>query len=228
MPIIEITNLFKTYELGGNTVHALDDVTMRVENNEFVAIVGPSGSGKSTLMNIVGCLDIATSGSYKLLDREISTYNDNEIAEFRNNTIGFIFQRFNLLNRLTAIDNVELPLIYQGVSGSERRERAVEALKSGGLESRMHHKPMELSGGQQQRVAIARALVTNPSLILADEPTGNLDSHTGEEVLEILCGLHQKGNTIMLITHDMKIANIARRILTIHDGKINVYKEDLR
>ncbi len=228
MPIIEITNLFKTYELGGNTVHALDDVTMRVENNEFVAIVGPSGSGKSTLMNIVGCLDIATSGSYKLLDREISTYNDNEIAEFRNNTIGFIFQRFNLLNRLTAIDNVELPLIYQGVSGSERRERAVEALKSVGLESRMHHKPMELSGGQQQRVAIARALVTNPSLILADEPTGNLDSHTGEEVLEILCGLHQKGNTIMLITHDMKIANIARRILTIHDGKINVYKEDLR
>jgi len=225
MPIIEISNLFKTYQLGGNTVHALDDVTMQVDDNEFVAIVGPSGSGKSTLMNIVGCLDISTAGSYKLLDREISSYNDNELAEFRNKTIGFIFQRFNLLNRLTAIDNVELPLIYQGISTSERRERAVEALKAVGLEDRMHHRPMELSGGQQQRVAIARALITKPSLILADEPTGNLDSHTGEEVLDILRNLHHSGNTIMLITHDMRIAHIAKRILTIHDGRIKEYKE---
>ena len=225
MPIIEISNLFKTYQLGGNTVHALDDVTMQVDDNEFVAIVGPSGSGKSTLMNIVGCLDISTSGSYKLLNREISSYNDNELAEFRNKTIGFIFQRFNLLNRLSAIDNVELPLIYQGISSSERRERAVEALKAVGLEDRMHHRPMELSGGQQQRVAIARALITKPSLILADEPTGNLDSHTGEEVLDILRNLHHSGNTIMLITHDMRIAHIAKRILTIHDGKVNEYEE---
>lgn len=220
MPIIEISHLFKTYSLGDTAVHALNNISMVVEEKEFVAIVGPSGSGKSTLMNIVGCLDIATEGSYKLLDREISSYDDDELSSFRNKTIGFIFQRFNLLNKMTALENVELPLVYQGVSSRERRERAVEALKMVGLEKRMSHKPMELSGGQQQRVAIARALITNPPLILADEPTGNLDSNTGKEVIAILQKLNDMGNTIVLITHDMHVANCAKRMLSIRDGKI--------
>lgn len=224
MPIIEISNLFMTYSLGESAVHALDDISMKVDEREFVAIVGPSGSGKSTLMNIVGCLDIATSGSYKLLGREISSYNDNELSEFRNKTIGFIFQRFNLLNKLTSLENVELPLVYQGVGSRQRREMAINALKTVGLEDRMSHRPMELSGGQQQRVAIARALVTNPPLILADEPTGNLDSKTGDEVISILCNLNAQGNTIVLITHDMHIANSAKRILSIRDGKIRDYE----
>jgi putative ABC transport system ATP-binding protein len=224
MPIIEISHLFMTYSLGDSAVHALNDISMEVGEHEFVAIVGPSGSGKSTLMNIVGCLDIATSGSYKLLGREISSYNDNELSEFRNKTIGFIFQRFNLLNKLTSLENVELPLIYQGVNSRDRRERAITALKTVGLEDRMSHRPMELSGGQQQRVAIARALVTNPPLILADEPTGNLDSKTGSEVISLLCDLNEKGNTIVLITHDMTIANNAKSVYTIRDGKISSSK----
>lgn len=221
MPIIEISHLFMTYSLGDSAVHALNDISMEVGEHDFVAIVGPSGSGKSTLMNIVGCLDIATSGSYKLLGREISSYNDNELSEFRNKTIGFIFQRFNLLNKLTSLENVELPLIYQGVNSRDRRERAIMALKTVGLEDRMGHRPMELSGGQQQRVAIARALVTNPPLILADEPTGNLDSKTGGEVISLLSDLNEKGNTIVLITHDMNIANNAKSVFTIRDGKIS-------
>ena len=220
MPLIEISHLVKSYEIGDNVVHALDDISFSIEPHEFVAIVGPSGSGKSTLMNIIGCLDIATSGTYKLLGQEISEYDDNELSEFRNKTIGFIFQRFNLLNKLTALENVEMPLIYQGVSGKERKERAVMELENVGLENRMKHTPMELSGGQQQRVAIARALITRPSLILADEPTGNLDSKTGIEVLNILEDLNRKGNTIILITHDMNIAKHSKRIIRIRDGKI--------
>ncbi|MDP4177970.1 MAG: ABC transporter ATP-binding protein, partial [Bacillota bacterium] len=191
-----------------------------IEKKEFVAIVGPSGSGKSTLMNIIGCLDTATSGSYQLNGQEISDYNDNELSEYRNKTIGFIFQKFNLLTKLSALENVELPLIYQGISSKERKERAVEAIKSVGLYDRMHHKPVELSGGQQQRVAIARALVCKPSVILADEPTGALDSKTGMEVLGVLNELHKKGNTIVLITHDMNVAKKAKRILRIMDGNI--------
>src|SRR5659263_105770 len=212
MPLIEITELVKSYTIGDNIVKALDDITMNVDDHEFTAIVGPSGSGKSTLMNIIGCLDIATSGSYKLNGQEISSYNDNQLSGFRNKTIGFIFQRFNLLNKLNALENVELPLIYLGMNSKERRERAEEALINVGLQDRMNHTPMELSGGQQQRVAIARALVTNPPLILADEPTGNLDSKTGSEVLNILYELNEKGNTIVLITHDMNIAKLAKRI----------------
>ena len=220
MPLIEISHLMKTYVIGENEVHALNDITLSIEPHEFAAIVGPSGSGKSTLMNIIGCLDIATSGSYRLNGQEISDYNDNELSEFRNKTIGFVFQRFNLLNKLNAIENVELPLVYQGVSTHSRRERAVAALERVGLADRMHHKPMELSGGQQQRVAIARALITDPPVILADEPTGNLDSRTGIEVLNLLNDLHEKGNTVILITHDMNIARKARRIIRIMDGKI--------
>jgi len=220
MPLIEITELVKSYTIGDNIVKALDDITMNVDDHEFTAIVGPSGSGKSTLMNIIGCLDIATSGSYKLNGQEISSYNDNQLSGFRNKTIGFIFQRFNLLNKLNALENVELPLIYLGMNSKERRERAEEALINVGLQDRMNHTPMELSGGQQQRVAIARALVTNPPLILADEPTGNLDSKTGSEVLNILYELNEKGNTIVLITHDMNIAKLAKRIVSLMDGRI--------
>ena len=227
MPLIEITHLFKTYTIGENTVHALDDVTLTVKKHEFLAIVGPSGSGKSTMMNIIGCLDNSSSGSYKINGQEISDFSSNELAEFRNRTIGFIFQRFNLLNKLNAIENVELPLVYQGVSGRERKERAIEVLKDVGLEKRMYHTPMELSGGQQQKVAIARALITKPPLILADEPTGNLDSKTGVEVLKILENLHDKGNTIVLITHDINIAKHAQKIVSIMDGKI-VSEEDVK
>lgn len=220
MSLIEITHLFKTYVMGGNEVHALNDVSLTIDEHEFTAIVGPSGSGKSTLMNIIGCLDTATSGSYKVNGQEINTFDNNELSEFRNKTIGFVFQKFNLLSKLNAIENVELPLIYQGIGSKERRERAIKALQGVGLEERMHHTPFELSGGQQQRVAIARALVTKPPVILADEPTGNLDSHTGEEVLEILKELHSRGNTIILITHDMHVAMQAKRVIRIMDGKI--------
>lgn len=220
MPLIDISHLYKTYEIGDSVVHALDDLSLTIDEKEFVAIVGPSGSGKSTLMNIVGCLDIASSGSYRLNGQEISEYNDSELSTFRNKTIGFVFQRFNLLNKLNALENVELPLVYQGVGNKERRERAIEALEEVGLKERMNHTPMELSGGQQQRVAIARALVTHPPVILADEPTGNLDSKTGREVLGILKNLSDRGNTVVLITHDMNIAKAARRIVHIMDGKI--------
>jgi putative ABC transport system ATP-binding protein len=218
--MIKLTDLYKSYEMGENTVVALNRINLNVEAKEFVAIVGPSGSGKSTLMNIVGCLDIPTSGSYILDGKEISTYNQNMLAEFRNQKIGFIFQRFNLLNKLTALENVELPLVYMGVAAKSRKERAIEALKNVGLEDRMYHRPMELSGGQQQRVAFARALITNPPVILADEPTGNLDSKTGVEVLNLLQELHKKGNTIVLITHDMNIAKKAKRIVRLMDGEI--------
>ncbi|MDR3645615.1 MAG: ABC transporter ATP-binding protein [Clostridia bacterium] len=225
MPLIEISHLTKTYVIGDNEVNALDDVSLSIEEHEFTAIVGPSGSGKSTLMNIIGCLDVATSGSYKLNGQEISSYNDNELSEVRNKTIGFIFQKFNLLSKLTAIENVELPLVYQGVGGKQRREKAIASLKSMGLESRMRHKPTELSGGQQQRVAIARALITDPPVILADEPTGNLDSRTGAEVLGILRELNEKGNTIVLITHDMRIAAKAKRVIHLMDGRIESDEE---
>lgn len=220
--MITIKSLSKIYKMGGDEVAALDNVSLTVNEKEFVAIVGPSGSGKSTLMNIIGCLDVASSGSYVLDGQEITNYKENELAEIRNRKIGFIFQNFNLLTKLNAIENVELPLIYLGISSHERKERAMEALKKVGLDNRMYHKPTELSGGQQQRVAIARALVTNPPLILADEPTGNLDSKTGKEVLDMLKKLHEKGNTIVLITHDMSVAREAKRVVKIKDGKIEL------
>lgn len=220
VPLIEITHLMKSYTIGENTVHAVNDISLRVEEHEFVAIVGPSGSGKSSLMNIIGCLDVPTSGSYRLLGQDVGTYDENRLSEIRNRTIGFIFQRFNLLNKLTAVENVELPLVYQGVGGKERRERAKAAMEDVGLGDRLFHKPNELSGGQQQRVAIARALLTRPPLILADEPTGNLDSKTGVEVLQILRELNAAGNTIVLITHDMSIAKQAKRVIRIMDGKL--------
>lgn len=218
--MIEIRNLTKIYKMGETEVRALDGISLSIAEKEFVAIVGPSGSGKSTLMNILGCLDIPTEGSYELDGQEVSQCNDNQLAEIRNRKIGFIFQNFNLLSKLNAIENVELPLIYIGVGSKERKAKAIEALKKVGLEQRVHHKPSELSGGQQQRVAIARALVTNPPFILADEPTGNLDSKTGKEVLQMLKDLHAKGNTIVLITHDDSIAKEAERVVRIKDGKI--------
>lgn len=220
MPLIEITDLYKTYTIGENSVHALNNVSLSIREHEFAAVVGPSGSGKSTLMNIIGCLDTATSGSYKINGQEIGSFDDNRLSEFRNRTIGFVFQKFNLLSKLNAIENVELPLIYRGIGSKERRERAIDALRSVGLEDRMHHTPNELSGGQQQRVAIARALITRPPVILADEPTGNLDSHTGVEVLNILKNLNKQGNTIVLITHDMHVAEQANRVIHIMDGQI--------
>lgn len=218
--MIKLTDITKSYLMGENNVIALDNISLSIVEKEFVAIVGPSGSGKSTLMNIIGCLDVPTSGSYVLDGKEISTYDDNMLAEFRNQKIGFIFQRFNLLNRLTALENVELPLVYLGVNGHERKERAIEELRKVGLEDRMYHTPNELSGGQQQRVAIARALITKPPVILADEPTGNLDSKTGVEVLALLQELHRKGNTIVLITHDLNVATKAKRVVKLMDGRI--------
>lgn len=225
--MIQIKDLTKAYEMGDNTVYALNKISLNINQGEFVAIVGPSGSGKSTLMNIIGCLDVASEGSYKLDGQEISLYDDNELAEFRNKKIGFIFQRFNLLPKLSALENVELPLVYLGIGAKERRERSLDALKNVGLLERMHHTPNELSGGQQQRVAIARALATKPPVILADEPTGNLDSKTGVEVLKILQDLHKAGNTIVLITHDMNVAKEARRVVKIKDGRIDSDEEVL-
>lgn len=218
--MIQISNMYKVYSMGENKVTALDDVNLEINAQEFVSIVGPSGSGKSTLMNMLGCLDIPTSGNYILDGKEVSKLRDDELAEIRNFKIGFIFQRFNLLQKLSALENVELPLIYQGIKPKEVRERAIEALDNVGLKDRMHHKPNELSGGQQQRVAIARALVTKPPVILADEPTGALDSKTGIEVMGILKDLHAKGNTIILITHDNNLAQQAKRIIRVQDGKI--------
>lgn len=221
--MIDIDDLSKVYNMNGNEdnrVYALNHVNLHIKEHEFVSIIGPSGSGKSTLMNMLGCLDVPTSGSYKLDGKEVSKMKDDELAEVRNRTIGFVFQGFNLLPKLDAVENVELPLIYQGVSAKERRERAVKALESVGLGKRIHHKPSELSGGQQQRVAIARALITNPPLILADEPTGNLDSKSGREVMEIFKSLNKNGNTIVLITHDNGVANQAQRVIRIQDGKL--------
>jgi putative ABC transport system ATP-binding protein len=212
--------MFKIYSMGDNQVTALNDVNLEINAHEFVSIVGPSGSGKSTLMNMLGCLDVPTSGNYTLDGREVSKLRDDDLAEIRNFKIGFIFQRFNLLQKLSALENVELPLVYQGLKPKEVRERSIEALDSVGLKARMHHRPNELSGGQQQRVAIARALVTRPPVILADEPTGALDSKTGVEVMGILKELNAKGNTIILITHDNNLALQAKRIVRVQDGKI--------
>jgi len=210
----------KEYRMGDNVVAALDGVDIHIKPREFVSIIGPSGSGKSTLMNIIGCLDTADEGTYLFDGQEISDYSEDELATIRNRKIGFVFQQFNLLPKLTAQENVELPLIYQGMSTGKRRRRSREVLDRVGLLDRMHHKPTELSGGQQQRVAIARALAGNPSLILADEPTGNLDSKTGAEVMRLFHELHEAGNTIVLITHDAQIAAQTPRAIHIHDGKV--------
>lgn len=220
VPLIELSHLCKTYTVGENRVRALDDVSLNIDEHEFVAIVGPSGSGKSTLMNIIGCLDTATSGTYKLNDLEIGEYDDNGLSEVRNKTIGFVFQKFNLLGKMSALENVELPLVYQGVGGKERGARARRALTMVELQDRMDHTPLELSGGQQQRVAIARAIIADPPVILADEPTGNLDSHTGAEVLKILRSLNSEGRTVILITHDQSVAAQANRVIRIGDGQI--------
>ena len=218
--MIRLTDVSKIYTLGGEEVRALDHATMHVEKGEFVSIIGPSGSGKSTLMNIIGCLDVADSGEYLLDGLAIEDYKEKELAAIRNRKIGFIFQSFNLIGKLTAEENVELPLIYQGVKREERQERVREALEKVDLWKRAKHRPVQLSGGQQQRVAIARALVTRPSLFLADEPTGNLDSHTGAEIMRIFHELHSQGNTIVLITHDGEVAAQASRRIQILDGRV--------
>lgn len=218
--MIKLEHIFKIYEMGENKVYALDDVSLHVAAHEFVSIIGPSGSGKSTLMNMLGCLDVPTKGRYFLDGTDISKKTDDELAEIRNKKIGFVFQGFNLLPKLTAVENVELPLIYSNVSAKERHEKAKVALAKVGLEGRIDHKPTELSGGQQQRVAIARALITDPPIILADEPTGNLDSKSGKEVMEIFKNLNANGNTIILITHDSGVAAQAKRVVRIQDGKL--------
>ncbi len=223
--IITLRNIYKIYQMGENSVNALNNVSLQINEHEFVAIVGPSGSGKSTLMNILGCLDVPTAGSYILDGKEISDMNDNELADIRNSKIGFIFQGFNLLKKLSAVENVELPLVYQGIGQKERRRRSIEALEAVGLGERLKHAPNELSGGQQQRVAIARALVSNAPILLADEPTGNLDSKSGQEIMKIIRDLHEKGNTIILITHDNNIAMQAERVVRIIDGQIAEDKE---
>ena len=218
--LIEVSDLTKTYQIGEVQVHALRKIDLVVEPNEYLAIMGPSGSGKSTLMNIIGCLDTPTSGMYRLRGVNVEEMDDNRLAETRNREIGFVFQTFNLLPRSNALQNVELPLIYNGTPARQRREQAEQALESVGLGDRMHHRPNELSGGQRQRVAIARALVNNPSIILADEPTGNLDSTTGEEIMDVIDQLHASGNTIILVTHEAYIADKTKRIVHLLDGKI--------
>lgn len=223
--MIVVKNMCKVYTMGNNVVNALNNISLHVKKHEFVSIIGPSGLGKSTLMNMLGCLDTPTSGTYILDGKEVDKLKDDELAEIRSNKIGFVFQKFNLLQKLSAVENVELPMVYQGVSPKEMRMRAEEALKSVGLYDRMNHKPYELSGGQQQRVAIARALAARPPIILADEPTGNLDSKSGKEVMEIMHTLHDNGNTIVLITHDNNIANQAERTIRIMDGQIIEDKE---
>lgn len=218
--MITVTALSKIYRMGDNQVHALDDVSLTVKEGEIVAIMGPSGSGKSTLMNILGCLDQPTHGSYLLSGRDVSKLSEWEQAALRNREIGFVFQSFNLLPKLTAIENVELPLVYAGIPNKERRRRANEALEKMGLAERIQHKPQELSGGQQQRVAIARALVSRPRFILADEPTGNLDSRSGAEIMGVLQELNRQGITIILVTHEEDIASYTRRIIRFLDGRI--------
>ncbi|WP_219835641.1 ABC transporter ATP-binding protein [Paenibacillus sp. R14(2021)] len=220
-PLIQIESLSKLYKMGGETVHALSEISLRVDNSDFIAIIGPSGSGKSTLMNVIGCLDAPTSGKYWLDGEEVSRLRENRLAEIRNQKIGFIFQGFNLLNKLSALENVELPLIYRGVPAKQRKEQATEALAKVGLEGRTRHKPSELSGGQQQRVAIARALAGNPPILLADEPTGALDTRTGAEVMGLMKELNAQGHTIVLITHDTAISKQARRVVRIQDGQIS-------
>ncbi|QJD87983.1 ABC transporter ATP-binding protein [Cohnella herbarum] len=219
--MIRIKGLSKQYRMGGETLNALDNVSLTVNQGDFIAIIGPSGSGKSTLMNVIGCLDTPSSGEYWLDGEEVSRLRENKLAEIRNRKIGFIFQGFNLLSRLTAIENVELPLIYRGVSAKERKEQAIEALRKVGLEERIHHRPVELSGGQQQRVAIARALAGNPPILLADEPTGALDTRTGKEVMGFIKDLNSLGHTIVLITHDPDISRQAKRVVKIMDGMLN-------
>jgi putative ABC transport system ATP-binding protein len=220
MGIIDTHDLWKTYVMGTEEIHALRGVSISIEKGEYVAIMGPSGSGKSTLMNLIGCLDTPSKGSYLLNGKQVSQMNDNELAHIRNQEIGFVFQTFNLLPRASALHNVELPLIYAGLPSKERQERAKEALTKVELEHRMTHKPNELSGGQRQRVAIARALVNNPSILLADEPTGNLDSKTGVEIMALFERLHSGGNTIILVTHEADVAAHAHRIISIRDGQI--------
>jgi putative ABC transport system ATP-binding protein len=220
MNIITIENITRLYEVGAEEVRALDGVSLAIGKNEYVAIMGPSGSGKSTLMNILGCLDTPSSGTYLFKNLQVSDMSDNQLAEIRNREIGFVFQTFNLLPRSDSLHNVELPLIYAGIPSSQRKEMAMNALVSVGLGDRVHHKPNELSGGQRQRVAIARALVTQPAIILADEPTGNLDSKTGEDIMSVFSEIHRQGNTIILVTHEEYIAEHANRIIRLRDGKI--------
>jgi putative ABC transport system ATP-binding protein len=220
MALIETNDLWKTYTMGDEEIHALRGVSIQIEKGEYVAIMGPSGSGKSTLMNLIGCLDTPTKGTYLLNGKQVSTMNDNELARIRNEEIGFVFQTFNLLPRASALHNVELPLVYAGISSKERLDRARASLEKVELGSRMNHKPNELSGGQRQRVAIARALVNNPSILLADEPTGNLDSKTGVEIMALFARLHEAGNTIVLVTHEADVAAHAHRQILIRDGKV--------
>ena len=220
MPLIETRDLWKTYVMGDEEIHALRGVSISIERGEYVAIMGPSGSGKSTLMNLIGCLDTPSKGSYLLNEKEVAAMNDDELARIRNEEIGFVFQTFNLLPRATALHNVELPLVYAGVSAKTRQERARQALDKVELTSRATHRPNELSGGQRQRVAIARALVNNPSILLADEPTGNLDSKTGTEIMGVFARLHETGNTIILVTHEPDIAGYAHRVISIRDGQV--------
>lgn len=219
-PIIQLEHIYKSYFLGKEEIPVLKDINLKVHKNEYVALMGPSGSGKSTLMNILGCLDQPTKGQYFLNGIDVSTMNDNELAQIRNKFIGFVFQTFHLLPRNTALENVEMPLVYAGLPKKERTEKAKIALEKVGLKDRMHHKPNELSGGQRQRVAIARALVNHPSLILADEPTGNLDSKTSIEIMQLLEDIYQQGNTIVLVTHEEDISHYARRIVRLKDGQI--------
>ena len=232
--IIKLSDIAKIYKIGTETIHALRSVSVEILQNEYVAMMGPSGSGKSTLMNIIGCLDTPSNGQYILNGTEVSKMTDNELAEVRNKEIGFIFQTFNLLPRSTALENVALPLVYAGISKSERLERAFKALEDVGLGDRVKHRPNELSGGQRQRVAVARALVNRPSIILADEPTGNLDSKTSEEIMVLFNEIHQKGNTIIVVTHEEEIAQHAHRIVRLKDGLVesdrkneNIRKPDL-